>query len=250
MKLIGIASVAVVLGACGGQLPLDRDAGADAGGDSEPGEWTTCSSPGGHRVCYGPNHCFVDKKVCEFCLNGSTFDVTDVVTLGWCAPDPGKATEACSSAADGKVCFQPFPALDFFDVTGDPELGLLLLRNGGGDRVRYADYGLFDGTPLPEPVTCPVLNSARICGGNCGGCAPGEVCHGRSPLHPYGFCVSRTALICDAAKPTCSTGTGCFVFKVQPAAQPLADTDGLCLPAAVCLDLAANLPGGGACSGV
>jgi hypothetical protein len=176
----------------------------------------------------------------------------DTNTLGFCAGSPQLSVSLCSTATDGQVCFEMAADAGFAWVrTGAFDLGLLFLRNGAADRVRYADFGLFDGTPLPEPTTCPTLNAARICGGNCGGCAPNEFCHGRAPLHPFGFCVPKTPSWCTAANPSaCPNGSGCFIFKVQPIAQPLADNEGLCMPKAACLELAASYPGGGTCSGI
>jgi hypothetical protein len=46
----------------------------------------------------------------------------------------------------------------------------------------------------------------------------------------------------------CEVGTeGCFIFKVETEAQPLADKYGLCVPIQQCNVLAARLPGGGTC---
>lgn len=151
------------------------------------------------------------------------------------------------AAPDGKVCLR---VDSHWTLVGDWELGVLFSRNGAADRVRYADFGLFDETPLPAPATCPSLGVARICGGNCGICAVDEVCHGRAPLHPYGFCMPRYPQGCSLGKPCPNMSDRCFTFRVQPQAQPLADMYGVCLPRAVCEDLAMNYPGGGTCSGM
>lgn len=223
-----------------------NDAGADATVPDAPG-WTACSSPSGQRICYGPNHCPKDQA-CGACENN--LKMPDTTTLGVCLNSPGALPTFCWWAPDGKVCVSEIPdkQLAWSPGVGDFELGLLFLKNGAGDRVRYADWGLFDGTPLPEPATCPMLKSARICGGNCGGCETGEYCHGRSPLHPYGFCVGNLTGNCLIQSPCKDTSLGCFIFTVQPEAQPLADKGGLCVPKAVCQELATSAyPGGGSC---
>lgn len=247
-----IALLGIVVLGCGGRLPGAGDGGdsGDSGADAGAG-WTTCSSPSGQRVCYGPDACPFDIKVCLGCINGLKIPSNDSTTLGVCVGSPGLAGGFCSEALDGQLCVQFAPNARNTWTTGEFDLGLLFLRNGAAERVRYADFGLFDGTPLPEPTTCPSLGAARICGGNCGGCASDQFCHGRSPLHPFGFCVPKTPSWCTATNPTaCPSGSGCFIFKVQPAAQPLADNEGLCMPKAACLELATSYPGGGTCSGI
>jgi hypothetical protein len=132
--------------------------------------------------------------------------------------------------------------------TGDFELGLLFSNSGAADRVRYADFGIFDGTPLPEPATCPMLKSASICGANCGGCPQAQICHGRSPLHPYGFCIPEKKDFCHVGALCASASDGCFSFKVQPEAQAVADFYGICLPKTTCQELASSAYlGGGTC---
>jgi hypothetical protein len=243
MTRSAVASCLVIL-ACGGDTtPPARDAGKDVQG------WTQCASPTGQQVCGGPNQCpFGDGKECA-CIPTVTTNVLSV-----CATSPGLTAESCQLANDGRVCVevggvQPSPG--WGPGTGELELGLLFLKNGASDRVRYADFGLFDGTALPEPSTCPTLQSAQMCGGNCGSCAQNEICHGRSPLHPYGFCVPHETELkntCRPANPCGSTADGCFLFKVQAEAQAVADNYGLCVPKAMCKELASQTyPGGGTC---
>jgi hypothetical protein len=162
----------------------------------------------------------------------------------------GPGTDAdfgnCMSAPDGDVCLAPeFP--NFYDVVAPFNMGVLFLKSGAGDRVRYADYGLFDGTPLPEPSTCPKLSANRICGGNCGGCGANELCHGRSPLHPYGICFSKTTAGCGRNfLKYCTSGEACYLVHVEPSAQKDADEAGRCLPMAACQELVATTELGGA----
>lgn len=242
--------------ACGGQTN-DLDGGRDDAA-FDAADWTTCSSPNGQRVCKGPNACPSDDPVCAGgCLNGAGFTgMPDA--LGACGRSPGlKVGIYCWDAPDGDVCLSlapPGPSVDWAPGAGSFELGLLFLQNGAGARVRYADLGLFDGTPLPLPTACPTLQSVRICGGNCGGCAPNEVCHGRSPLHPYGFCIAALAGYvdrCDFAKPACTRPIDdCFAFTVQTEAQALGDRHAICVPKAGCQELETKYPGGGKCAGL
>lgn len=116
-------------------------------------------------------------------------------------------------------------------------------------RVRYADLGKWTGDPLPEPATCPTFTDFRVCGANCGGCQTDEVCTGRSALHPYGYCLKKLTETCklDGSRKCKDLTTACFVYKVEPEAQQVADANGHCLPMAMCNALATQLPGGGKC---
>jgi hypothetical protein len=148
------------------------------------------------------------------------------------------------------VAMQPGSATAFLCSPFD--LGVLFAKNDATNRVRYADMGSWTGEALPLPATCPTVEGVEICGGNCGGCSSaGDVCTGRSPLHPFGFCTAREPSYCDAGVPHCDPddGTnGCMTFTVDPAAQPEANRYGLCVSLALCQSLAAGLPGGASCT--
>ena len=53
---------------------------------------------------------------------------------------------------------------------------------------------------------------------------------------------TRQGLPCKKA------GTGCFLYAVEPSAQPLADGNGYCLPIDQCQAMATSWPGGGTCT--
>jgi hypothetical protein len=256
MKRSAAALAAAIACGCGGQLPGSPDGGLDGAADAAG--WTTCTSPNGQRVCKGPNHCPLDSRCEDFsgCWNGDALGAEPASTdnLGVCLRSPGQTSDGCWAATDGKVCISFIPPKspsDWNGGTGDFQLGLLYLQNGAGGQVRYADWGTFDGTPLPAPSTCPTLQNVRICGGNCGGCAQDDICHGRSPLHPYGFCTPSLYEACNMTKPKCSNANNdCFAFKVQPEAQALADKYALCVPKAACPELQSQYPGGGKCAGL
>lgn len=153
--------------------------------------------------------------------------------------------------ADGEILAEFTSSLAYF-LCVDPEVGQLMANAGYPERVRYADWGLWTGAPLPEPGTCPTVDGFTICGGTCGGCPEGRVCTGRSPLHPYGICVtaplSGNATYCGDDKNHCDPGQSCFRFTVEPDAQALADLHGWCFGPDECNAIAAGLPGGGTCT--
>ena len=155
------------------------------------------------------------------------------------------------NCADGFVCAQedPDPSPRSYGCA-DFNLGVLLAKYDPS-MVRYADLGDWTGDPLPEPTTCPTVSGFTLCGGNCGGCPAGQVCTGRSPLHPYGFCFPQYADFCSVdGFETCDADAGpqsCFVFNVQPDAQAVANDYGKCMTPATCQAIATGLPGGGTC---
>ncbi len=245
----GIASVPGHGGAggTGGQSGLDGGVDADAGLDAG---WTQCSAPDGLRLCKGAHDC-PSGKDCP-CYGA------DDAGPGMCAVwfdqgDNGRyAGDGCPLCRDGDICAAWYggPYIAFY--CAPYQAGILYAQNGAPDRVRYADLGLWTGDPLPLPTTCPDLGFP-ICGGNCGGC-PSGICAGRSPLHPYGLCVplhlpGGDPNVCGVGSGgACPSGWGCFTYKVQAAAQKVADQQAFCLPTDYCKNAAANLPGGGKCS--
>lgn len=225
------AALILVACHCGG-LRSESDAGIDA-------ESSQCTS-NGQRICYGPGRCGGERCNCA----ASDYP-PDNLTI--CAANPGSSVNQCPFCVDGKVCIQVYKSLTVPEWCTEFDLGLLMLKNGGGGRVRYADLGAFDGTPLPLPTTCKTLPVARLCGPACPLCDIDEICHGRSPLHPYGICVHNKTNFCSKSAPTknCQAGEKCFVFTVDISSQSVADEAGNCLPGPVCDDLAINYPGGG-----
>jgi hypothetical protein len=104
------------------------------------------------------------------------------------------------------------------------------------------------GAALPEATECPDLAGAHPCSGRCGECPGESYCHGRSPLHPTGICLRSDNWACGRGFGPCTDpGQACFVYRVEPEAQAIADDWGLCFPVEQCRALAARLPGGGRC---
>lgn len=255
-----LTSVAI---ACGGQIELPKsDSGLDGGLDSgfafeggiDAGPWTQCSSPQGYTICRGPANC--PEQCCDdlrppsetgnavgVCLNHAItqFDQANGGRYGSCQGCRG----ICVAWRSGAPVFFCAPY----------ELGVLFAQAGAADRVRYADLGLWRNQPIPTTASvCPAPTSGiTFCGPGCGDCTkPNEVCAGRSPLHPTGFCtnLTRMPLVCGTAPQDnkCGAGDACFTFTVEPAAQAIADKYGYCMTVGECSALAGNLPGGGKCA--
>jgi hypothetical protein len=217
----------------------------DAGHGEADAVWTQCSTPGDLRVCGGPAGCDATGKTCD-CLRlcGDAGDLAVCSTPAF----PTGPSAICFLCRDGNVCIMEQPC-SMTDLVCVPfEMGVLFANNGAADRVRYADFSRWTGDQLPEPNTCPSLSGATVCGGHCGGCANGEICTGRSPLHPYGICVAQAKSCRGGQAGACgSQSEGCFTFKVQPDVQALATINGICLPLGQCQAIAGELPGGGTC---
>lgn len=231
-----------------GDASVDHDGDAPPPIDAAPDAATQCSSPEGIRVCRGPANCPEGGAECKTCTQQAA------AAAGACLESWPFVPKPCWLPADGDACASIFGAPD--DLWAVPfSVAELYARNGAGaDSVRYADFGLFTGEPLPAPSTCPSAVNVPACGGACGGCPTGRKCTGRSPLHPFGLCVpdSPTGFSCTGSsvisKPeSCPKGSGCFTFQVEAKAQPLADRYSFCLPILECVAAAASLPGGGEC---
>lgn len=243
----------LLLSACGG-IAVAQDGGVDSGSTSldaaiDDAGLFACSSSQGHRVCDGTNNCPEDA-LCGACIKWGAvagIDPNDK-SVGLCSAGTGFSHD-CDVAPDGSVCFS-YQNRDEFGLTAPFPTALLFLKNGGEPkRIRYADGSLFTSEPLPLPLVCPKLPVARLCGGNCGPCADGEICHGRSPKHPYSYCIPIPPLPsshgCSKTYPKCDAGFGCFIL--EDGAPPPPENWGYCLELSICQDLAKNLPGGGTC---
>lgn len=240
--------------ACGG-IASTQDGGADGGpilpdAAMDDAGLYDCSSSQGHRVCRGTNRCAEDRT-CGTCIKWGQLVGIDPNDqgVGLCTGGTGYTSDGCPLAPDGNVCFSYQDRPDY-DQTAPFPTALLFVKNGGAtSRIRYADGSPFSGTPLPLPSLCPKLPVARLCGGNCGTCADGEICHGRSPTHPFSYCIPVPPLPsshgCSKTYPKCDAGFGCFIL--DDGAPPPPENWGYCLELVQCQDLAKNLPGGGTC---
>lgn len=233
--------------ACGSKGSLaPEDAGRDSVMDAAPAPPPDgCVSQSGYALCGGSHDCFpassLPSPYCEGCYSSPTG--SDAATLCGNAALPHPPGPALAS--DGQVYVEglPEPVWDAFPF----DVGELFASNGLADRVRYADWSAWSGDALPTPTSCPTFASFTICGGNCGPCATGDVCTGRSPKHPYGFCVP-SATWQGCFRPGGCGAQGCLVFAVSASDQPLADRNGICMDYTACQAMAASYPGGAYCN--
>ena len=259
MRPMAVLALATALAACGGQVGVPGTGGGAAGGaagssgsgggtDAGAGTdagWTDCSAPD-WSGCNTPD-CPDQRTGCTVC-----FDYTDHL-MSSCA-ESLQHVDFSDIPPDGRIFLSDQPAFTTAPLylEGVPyNAGILVAKHGQADRLGYADRGVWTGDPLPMPKTCPSIPDVPTCGGYCGGCPLGQVCTGRSPLHPYGICIPHDAGVCSHVTgingSKCSSSEGCFIFKVEAAHQTVADATGFCVPLKECQAMAANLPGGGFC---
>lgn len=272
----GFAGVALVLLGCGG---IQDTSGSDAGPtkdafDEDPyAGYTACSGPNGLALCGGscgfatcpPSKCY------------SNFGLAPKHDLAVCdqysgpALDASAFTRGCRLREDGEICVylqdvesQPDPLTSFNRIEGALEgVGFMYHLGGRDDLVRYADRAAYHGVPLPPPPTsCPDTPGLKLCGGACGGCPTNEyTCMGRSPMHPYSLCAFTgpawslsSPQVWDCVRGDssgCFDGSvkkSCFVWKVDPVSQPIADQHGICIDTDQCAAAQKLYPGGGFCA--
>ena len=263
MRALLFVLFAFVAAGCGGETDTDGSGGAGGGGagsggaagsagsggatggaaGAPDGGWPECSAPG-FAVC--GKACPEGRPGCSVCFPPPAPD-----KFGVCGESLLKG-EVPGKPSDGRVLATRNATLTSatFSLTSVAFAGgVFLAEHGQGDRVAYADRGLFTGAPLPEPTTCPSLVAGKVCGGLCGGCPLGQRCTGRSPLHPHGICVPDEPAECRhpvVSGWTCKSADACFVFTVEAERQGLANFNGFCLPKAEC-EAYRTLPGGGEC---
>lgn len=243
--------------ACGGQVDGEGNDNGDVGVADTIGVdaagFTTCTAPGGGRVCGGPSRCPRTAPICEMCIDPTGGVARDEGDLSVCSSSAAPVVPRDYKCPDGDVMvampassakpFGPFLCVR-------EEIGVLYARNGKSAAVRYADYDLYSGAALPSPSNCPSVDGVKFCGKHCGACADGFVCTGRSPKHPHSFCVKDGAdqVTTLDGKVACPSGHGCFTFSVAAEAVPYAQLKTYCLPSETCRALADRLPGGGNCT--
>lgn len=254
------AGVPLLVVACGGRLAGDDgglDASTDSGMDGEAG-YTACSTPEGFRIC-GTPACSNNDPSCGACASN---DQNRIGICGTTLVDNPLLQRGCDQwCPDGSICVELFLG-EIYYRCGPYSLGVLLEKYSPDSTIaRYADLSAWTGDSLPEPNTCPASAGYQLCGGACSPCPVGDICAGRSPLHPWGVCVpdspppDQEHTIDDAGTfdgpTTCAgdAGEAVFVFKVDSPSQSTAAKYGRCMPLAMCQALAATYPGGGACTG-
>jgi hypothetical protein len=220
--------------------------GTGASGGSGAGVPTDCESEDGRRVCGGNNQCFLTEGE-GFNGNGCVCSIvlTDNADMGYCIETVEDWMGGGRTCRDGGIIGHDPP------VTCLPaEMGELFCKGGGENYVFFVDHQPFDCSPLPEPSECLSTDSLELCGDACGPCSnPGDTCYGRSPRHPYSFCIPPTGTPCSPTKACSDPERSCFIFEHpdDPVAQALAEQFGLCVERSVCEAAAAELPGGARC---
>jgi hypothetical protein len=255
----------------------DGGLGMDASSDASDADFTSCTTPEGYQICatQGVLPICPTNTACEQCTCDDFGGIPGC--LGLCAPtvhtllDAGLLTNrSCEKWCDEAICFSAIP-------TGGPEnsayqcvpssIGVLLGKyeqdaaSGYRNVVRYGDMSAWTGDPIPN-IACPAVTGYALCGGACGACGDtGDICAGRSPLHPFGVCVpsqppvGQDNSLGDAGKngpTTCASdaGEGAVAFIVDAPSQHLANQYGRCMPLATCQAIAGSFPGGATCTPV
>lgn len=235
-----VASVVSASG-CGTIAPVDDGGVPDGATDAG---WTQCTTPDNVGVCGGPNNC---APVGCYCPPSNAYDGLNICGVPYKDPTTGNI---CHPGFSERICFGE--ATDdggiFVWIDAEYDFGVLFSENGGAAHLRYADLGLWTGDPIPDPPACPTMGTIQPCGGSCGACPQGQTCFGRSPLHPVGICRPTDSHDCKAATGCGFVGQSCFTYVVQPEAQAVADTMGMCFSDSDCAAIVASLPGGGKCT--
>lgn len=245
------AAVALLLLSCGGRTALDEGldedgglldgGGADVSTDTEGGGPFDPCLVQGVRLC-GPGCSPVGTPECCAAVRDRQTD--EALSAGVCWTDlEDTGQRPCVGCRDDEACVERAPG-SLVCVPLDICRALSLL--GSARACRYGDKSGYDGSPIaPGATKCPndslghSLRNARIlCGGDCGDCAPGTPCIGRSPSRPLGVCGSIDIVgggssvdrikRCAKSSDCGFVHASCAVFQVAPEDQPAADQYGNC----------------------
>jgi hypothetical protein len=276
-KTVLVLLVSTIALRCGGMI-VGGDASdattADATADVvDAGTYTACTTPEGYEICGTPvalPQCPSSAADCEQCGCDILGIPPSEYCINLCAPTIGALNDAgwlkrgCDQWCDGSdICFRlalgsyscvPFSIGQLLSQY-EPDAPNDTYRN----LVRYGDLSAWTGQAISSAPTCPAVSGYELCCGACGACGSGDICAGRSPLHPWGVCVPEAVpngqhqgkgdagfngpTVC-----TPSIGEGVFVFTVDAPSQDVAALYGRCMPIAMCQALAASFPGGGTCT--
>ncbi len=258
MRGLLLGALLGALVACGGAVQAGPDGGADGGSDGSildaDSGFTKCRAPSGVSVCHGTDNC---GATCKYCTSGQ-FDTS----LSFCLEDiksGGPEPEQCPDGfllADYAASYRDLGPTTLQTDCVHEDLAKLYALNGRLDMSRYADRSTYTGAAIPPaPTTCPKIPGVTLCGGACGACPnQGQVCMGRSPLHPYSLCVDKFTQEFGGPSP-CRRGDGgscagrrCLTFVVDAAAQSIADEYSMCVEASTCLAAEKAYPGGAVCT--
>src|SRR5205809_659069 len=145
-----LLAITVAFGCSDSTVPPAEDSGAGTRSVPVP---SACVSEAGYQVCEGINGCPSDASCscnvncpCIFangsgpsvCLNGAFHSFQDANRI------------ACWDCETGNLCVAFAGGPLATALTCAPlELGLLLIKNGGEELVRYEDYALWSGEMIP-----------------------------------------------------------------------------------------------------
>ncbi len=217
-------------------------AGTGSGGSSSGGGGSSLiCSVGDYKLCQGGCPVNMCDTLCATTYS-NTGDAT-TYDVGVCILDGGLVNPQGPNCTGNKVVV--LISSGYYCV--DPALCDALLHDGI-PACTYQDFSAYTKEAVPEPTSCPNdTGNATFCGGSCGDCPSGEVCTGRSPTHPVGFCVDPK-LTNGCGSGCMDGGFHCLVEQVLPLSvmQGWKPTS-RCLPQEKCVDVANNLPGGAVC---
>ena len=246
MRAFLSVTVLVAASSCGGAVvTYDPDGGGGQGGQggtsgtgaagAAAGGSDPCLSSVGFRACLGTTGCPDDPEACQGCIN----DWHEPGSVGVCWEGPHEARQ-CVHARDD-ICLHAHS----LDTAFPWEFGELLADLGEADAVRHADFGRWNGEPIPSPSSCPAVAGLQVCAPQCAPCPEDQYCRGRAPRHPFGICLPEpnhpTGKACNTGAGGCAADHACLVYEADTddeEAQELVKTHGVCLPTAACLALA------------
>jgi len=237
-------------GSGGSNLGGGGQGGSDSGGSGGNGGSGGASCRRGEVVFTDNEQCLED---CPKSLLRPVGDVDSVYLFGVCQTeytDPGMAWAKCGAGCDSSRCCMLTPSGLFGSCQAIEVCEEGLAR--GAKWVTFSDFSPFSLDPIPAPESCAdEITTWPTCAPGCSACPGGEVCSGRSPLHPVGLCFpdakDKAPTNCGKNQ-QCSKGDFCFVWATsKPFYGEKAELEGVCLAEQSCLQVAKYLPGGGAC---
>jgi hypothetical protein len=265
MRLLGAVLVSGVVLSCG-EVARTTTHDYDAGDTREDAKWpddvvVADGNPGdGCHFADGSPMC--DRPGCAPTCDVGCVDFEDSAGTsgpGLCAGDESVFVRAsfvgvvpCTVCpGEDTLCGRTVLGLSCVKAEACSALALASFEDGClfQDKTRWKSSTAIDEPPCPAGG--PEIG---MCGGLCGGCAPGFECMGRSPRHPFGICAdfSPPRFACtrngDSGTNCGSADDLCATFDVGiDGKQDESDRFGFCLPISQCQALESALPGGVSC---
>lgn len=240
----------------GGNGPAGASGAAGIGGagGSEAGQGGTSCFRGAVQFC-GTEDCDIPCEDSGICWPVGADE--NELALGICPSDyslglNGNHGDCGAGCPSTKCCTKPFKENKSLVCTAMEVCDELIARKNE-NFATYTDYTPFTGELPQDPDSClqPEIKWST-CSPQCGSCAKGYVCSGRSPTHPLGLCFPNYEISSENLPNLCTEGCLegqlCFVWSTpgEPY-QAMAKNTARCLPEEACLSIAKYLPGGAAC---